>query len=521
MIFRQPKVVIYVTKQKIVMGLWHGSRYQSHRTYENQASGHVAFRQYIADHQYATIHLIVDVVEEEYQLEVLPHATGAARHEMRSRKLTQFRRNSLYKTAWFLGQKKAIRKEDSYVLLALTNTVALQQWLDVLQSEEALLVGITPLPIVSQDMLRSVKSASSKLLVCERLSAGLRLSYLEQSHLRISRLIPIEDVPLVDFYLAEIEKMRLYLLSQKTISDGSSLHVILSGLEVASDGVSAGLAQHGLECQVLNRQHDIRKHYLRQVDVEAHPELLHMQWLASGSKLENLAPVAITKNYRLHRLSKRLAVGMSLLIVTGLLTSGYLLYQGYVKNVQITPLLEQADALSKKQAFIVKSHPETPMQSRDLKNAVMIAEAVNQTPALPVTLMQTVSAALKNESAIVINRLRCLQSEHLHISGEESGEPVGSPKQADSGKWLKIGFVDAEIQPFTGDYPMALATVNRFANKLRAATSVASVKLLQIPVNVVSSSVLRGNTREQKLVPTSATFKLKIIFKSVEKEGRA
>lgn len=520
MLFHQPKIIIYVTKQTVLVGLWHGPHYQSHRTYENQASEHAAFRQYIAENQAATIHLIVDVIEEEYQSVQLPHVAGEAGREMLSRKLTQFSRNSLYKTAWLVRQEKATRKENYYVLSGLTNTTFLLPLIDILQSEGALLVGVTTLPMVRQHMARSAKIVSPKLLVCERLSAGLRLTYCEGGRLRMSRLIPMEAAPSVDFYLAEVEKMRLYLLSQKIISDDSRLQVSLSALGAASDGVVAGLIHRGLECHIINRQHDIRKHYLQQLDVEVHPELLHMQWLANGNELENLAPVNVTKAYRTQRLSKRLIASMSMLIVVGILASGYFLYQGHAKSHQVKPLLEQAAVLSKKQALITNNHLETPVNSRDVSSAIMIAESVNKAPTSPLPLMQAVSAALDGEPDVVINRLRWVLSKHLHIKDEEHNVLVGKPDSASESKRLEMGFVNAEIQPFEGDYPAALATVSRIAEKLRSDTGVMSVSILQKPVNIVSSSTLQGNTSEQELMPTSATFKLKVIFKLAKSGGK-
>lgn len=521
MMLRPPKIVLYVTNQAVVVSFWHGRYYQSYQVYKNQAAGHAAFQQAISQHKDTTIHVIVDIVEEEYQLTLLPHVAGA-RREMLTRKLTQFSRNSTYKIAWFMRQEETSRRENVYVLLALMNADCLKGWMDVLQSEKALLVGVTTLPMVSQAMMQLMKSVPPQLLVCERLSSGLRQSYLQDGHLRISRLTPMENVTsaqLVDFYQAEVEKMRLYLLSQKIISDEAALQIRLSAFEEVSDAVATGLEQRGLECHIADRQYEVMKHHLRQADVTKHPELLHMQWQANVGKSVNLAPVEMTKTYRHKQFVNRLKAGVAILLVISLLASAYFLKEAYKNNTFIQSRLEQTAALLNKQALKMKVHSEAASLRGNLKNTVMVAQRINHLPSSPLPLMEVVSAALAEEPSIVVNRMRWIQSEQLHIKGEENVESRVVTSQRDMPNWVQIGFVNAEIKSFSGDYPMALATAKRLVKKISMHASVMTVQLLQAPMSADSLSKVQGSTREQNLVPTSAEFKLKILFKAMERKG--
>jgi len=521
MMLRPPKIVLYVTNQAVVVSFWHGRYYQSCQVYKNQAAGHAAFHQTISEHKDTNIHVIVDIVEEECQLTLLPHVNGA-RREMLTRKLTQFSRNSVYKTAWFMHQEKTSRRENAYVLFALMNTDCLKGWMDILQSEQALLVGVTTLPMVSQGMVLSMKSVPPQLLVCERLSSGLRQSYLQDGHLRISRLTPMDSVlpaQLIDIYLAEIEKMRLYLLSQKIINDETALQIRLSAFQGVGNAVAKGLEQRGIECHIANRQNEMREHHLKQADVTRHPELLHMQWQANVSKSVNLAPVEMTKIYRHKRFVNRLNIGAAILMTMGLLASAHFFNEAYKSKRLMQPLLEQTAALLNKQAVVMKAHSEAEILSSGLKNIVEFAQTINHLPSSPLPVMQAVSADLAEEPSVVLNRMRWIQSEQLHIKGEENAVSMATTSQRDILNLMQIGFFNAEIKPFSGDYPMALATVNRLVNKIRMHSSVMSVQLLQAPVSVDSLSKLQGNTSEQNLVPASAKFKLKILLKPMERKG--
>lgn len=263
----------------------------------------------------------------------------------------------------------------------------------------------------------------------------------------------------------------------------------------------------------------MREHHLKQADVTRHPELLHMQWQANVSKSVNLAPVEMTKIYRHKRFVNRLNIGAAILMTMGLLASAHFFNEAYKSKRLMQPLLEQTAALLNKQAVVMKAHSEAEILSSGLKNIVEFAQTINHLPSSPLPVMQAVSADLAEEPSVVLNRMRWIQSEQLHIKGEENAVSMATTSQRDILNLMQIGFFNAEIKPFSGDYPMALATVNRLVNKIRMHSSVMSVQLLQAPVSVDSLSKLQGNTSEQNLVPASAKFKLKILLKPMERKG--
>ena len=84
----------------------------------------------------------------------------------------------------------------------------------------------------------------------------------------------------------------------------------------------------------------------------------------------------------------------------------------------------------------------------------------------------------------------------------------------DPTKLMQIGFVNAEIKGFTGDYRAALASVSRLVTQLRSNPLVEQVMILQEPVNVSSLANLQGSTTDEGTAErTPAIFKLKIVLK--------
>src|SRR5262249_59332731 len=77
-------------------------------------------------------HVMVDAVEEDYRFETLPHAYGADRVQMATRKLRQHYRNTPYMTAWRIGRDTGKRRDDRYLFSALTNPDLVTDWLEAI-----------------------------------------------------------------------------------------------------------------------------------------------------------------------------------------------------------------------------------------------------------------------------------------------------------------------------------------------------------------------------------------------------
>ena len=518
--YRQ-KIIVYVTNQMLMTSLWYGKQYQSHQTYQNEEAGHTAFRQYLSRHKKATIEVVVDAVEEEYQLEVLPHVTGSARREMLIRKLTQFSRNSVYKAAWFMHQETTARKEDAYVLLSLATPHFLHHWMAILQSEQALLAGVYALPMLSQLMVREIKIVPPQLLICERLSAGLRQTYLQDGRLRFSRLTPIDNLQtsqLVNCYVAEVEKIHLYLRSQRLINDAFMFQVMLSSIDAEHHAVMEKLEQQGFNCRIASRQDTLKKLDLKQSDVTLYPQLHYLQLLNEVGIKANLAPTEMTKDYRLKHLTNKMYMIAAVIAMIGLCISASLFVQGVNKNEQINHLTNLTNLLQKQHTLLISHLPASPIAGADMKTVVTTAQMLNEQS--PISMMQVISMALKDTPEVKISRIRWVQSNEENMLDEESralSEQANQTSGLDSAL-LQIGFVDAKVNQFDGDYQQTLAIANRLVTNLRLDNRVKKIEVMQMPVD--ATLVSQGSTSDQLAIkPASVVFKLKIIFSAAEKEG--
>lgn len=525
---RPTQLVLCATSQNLLAGLWRAGKLQGSQVFNNDEAGHAAFAGFLQQYPATPVYLIADAVEEDYRLESVPHTTGNAKRELVARKLNQFYRGLEYRTAHFINREQDKRKDDKYLFAALNNADFLQEWVKVIQALKAQLVGVYLLPMLSQVLVKQLKLMAPHILLCERLSSGLRQTYLHNGRLRMSRLVP--NVPtaanqLGYFYLVEIEKTQLYLISQRFISNETPLNLVLASIDGSTQNISQGISQEqGIECTDLNLSQIAKGMNLPANLIEQMPELLHMQLLASGHLVDNLAPEVLTKEYEFSKLKQAIKIAASVLGVVGLSAAAGVFNQGLNYQTAFKDAAQDTVLQQRRYDDAAKNFPVTTISAEDLKVAVELDKTIAIYPKSPRRVMQVVSAALEQVPEVQLDRLRWALNSDINIKDEDKliSLPT-SPSQAgsnsassvDSTKLKEIGFVTAEISGFTGDYRSALNSVHKFVEKLKSDSNVAAVEVLQEPVNVSSFVNLQGSTTDEQATQTQpALFKLKVILKA-------
>lgn len=526
------KIVICVTARQATVGRWRMGRLASCATYSNNTEGHEDFRHFLLRHPNVPIHLIVDVVEEDFRLESMPHTYGHARQEMVERKLNQLYRNSEYRTAHFVGREMDKRRDDRFLFIALTNSEIMAPWMEPIEILQAPLAGVYLLPTVSESLVRSLKLKSPDLLLMTRQSAGLRQTYFAHQHLRISRLTSLsgmDERQIARLYSSETEKTRLYLISLRMIARDSHLHV---ALPATTDNVDeAFMAQlestQGVSCEIITLNDVARRIGLDAELLKHHPDLLHMQVLARQGTRGNLAPAPQTRQYQVHKL--RLGINLaSTVCVAG---ASIIAAANIASEIGINHQIGEANSQTRQQERLYedvsRNFPKTPLPGNDLKVAVELAQKLGELDHTPQRLMEVVSEAISAQPEIQLNRLRWKFTEDANAKDGEGkelsapGNGVPPPPPSPSGLY-EIGFADGEISNFTGDYRVALESVSRLAEKLKQNKSVEQVVVLQQPVNTSSQASLQGSTLDQQTQQLpAAQFKLKVILRPEVSGGAA
>jgi len=461
-------------------------------------AGLSAFQDLLMQHAARPVRIILDSVDEDYRVEVLPHVNGSAREEMLSRKLKQVFRNTAFTGAWRQLRENEGRRDDRYLLAALTDSDWLKPWLAVIDNVRAPLEGITLLSIACQSLLKVLHIREAHALLAYRLGTGLRLSYYQNGLLRFSRLLAGETPTQGPGWAAEeISKTQLYLMGQRMLPREARLQVFLLD---ASGSLASALAplnaDPAFHARVLEPHTLARALRMPDTFLNSAPEIAPLAAIAGEALLLDLAPAVLTRSYSEYRWRRgihmtALAVGVAGIIFTGVQWLRTLDQNDEIQKIQIDQQRIEARYRDATRAF-----PLSSVSAEQLQVTIVLAQQLEKARATPAPSLIFLSRVLETQPNITLKKIRWQDAALATpaVPGERQIE------------------LDAELTPFDGNYRLAMARIENLMAQLRRTVGVAEVVLVRSPVNTDSSAAMTGNTRNGN-TPLQAAFALKLRYR--------
>ena len=471
------RLILLATPSKIGVLDWRPGRMHWLGEFADNANGLAAFRKVIGKHASLPVLLVVDTVDEDYRSEIMPHVQGRARDELLARKLKQVFRNARFTGAWLQKRETTGRRDDRYLLAALTDTDWLMPWLSVLHREHVPLSGITPLAQACQHMLGKLRIQEPHTLLACRLNSSLRLSYYHEGMLRFSRLIG-GDTPtqLPGNAADEIAKTQLYLTGQRILPREARLHVLLLDPSGQLDSAQAQLnADPAFSTRLIDLASLGRALRIPDDFLAATPEVAPLAAIAGEAIQLNLAPPELLQRHTEFRWRRSLHAAAGLIAMLGLgLTAAYWL-QAKDLSDQAQQRVQQYQQFKIRHQAIVDSFPTQTTAPEQLAQTVTLARQLDAPQPNTLGLLAALGQAMDASPDITLNTLEWVD-DALTSKGE-----------------IKVN-VDASLAPFDGNYRAAMQRIERFMSRLQAVPGVFEVSLRNSPVNIDSSSALSGKT---------------------------
>jgi len=471
------RLIMLASPHQIGVLDWRPGRMHWLGEYSASTSGRAAFRKMVIAHAHLPALLVVDTVDEDYRSEILPHVQGRARDELLARKLKQVFRNARFTGAWLQVREKTGRRDDRYLLAALTDTDWLQSWLSVLYRECVPLYGITTLAQACQAILGKLRIQEPHTLLACRLNTSLRLSYYHEGRLRFSRLIGGETPTQLPGNAAdEIAKTQLYLTGQRILPREARLHVLLLDPSGQLDSAQAPLnADPAFTARVIDLSGLGRALRIPAAFLAATPEVAPLAAIAGETLQLNLAPPELLQRHVEFRWRRGLHLAAGFVALLGLtITGAYWLETQHLKD-QADQLAQQHQRISKQHQALVDAFPVQTAAPEQLAQSVLLARQLLTVQTDPQMLLIALAQAMDGAPDIALDKV----------------EWEADPLVAQTGVEVRI---DASLGTFDGNYRAAMERIERFMNRLQTVPGISGVRLRNSPVNADSSSTLAGKT---------------------------
>jgi len=188
-------------------------------SYENNQEGLEEFEQYLEKMVKLPIQLLLDVVDEDFFHESIPHVSAKDRKAIVKRKAERvLHKQHEYYFYQLQGRDKEGRRNDNILLSGLTNHTFLQTILYILHKHEIPIVGIWSLPIISLKLIKLLQLKQDYLLIVSRQSEdNLRLTFINKKRFFMSRMVTLHGHDIFELIVSEINQTIKYLTNKRFV----------------------------------------------------------------------------------------------------------------------------------------------------------------------------------------------------------------------------------------------------------------------------------------------------------------
>jgi hypothetical protein len=488
---------LFLTNAQLIAFQLEKGQLIEHARFTLDDEGAAAFAGFLDSWKETVFSLLVDVVEEDFQLESIPHLGRSDRNALLARRLDQNYRTTPYRRASVQKVAKS-GEQDKVLMSALTLVAPIDAIVNVLLDKKIVLQGVYSAALLAGEMMhKSGLDLKHYLLVFFTPGGGMRQSYLAADGLKFSRVssLPegesLQDAErLAEVIVVEALRARQYLSTLRLLGRDDKLQLAVLVPSGCLPAISQRLASSGEAAQFVLSDVPLdllaQKLRLPKADsllhilcswLERHPpanhygqgrHLIHFTWQKRGILLRwcSLACMFLAFAWS----------GKAVLEAGEMQAS---INQSLKKTGQIDERLRRFNQLLK------QSKASDPAA---MKGAVELYTKEFLTWPDMEAHAQQVSHVLLDFPELVLDELRWQ-------SGRAPTDPSAGAEVDASAPAAKPVVLELKgrVEPFELHYRQALASVERLSLRLSSLPGV-KVQAMTLPINTSSKSAVEGKS---------------------------
>ena len=525
------KQLFYLANNQLTAHLWQGSRLSEGRIFQNDESGWKSLANHLIKNHDTPIFLLMDLVEEDFQRDTIPHVFGRTRKNLIERRLQQLYRDTPFRHASTQGREKTGRKDDRMLFNALTNAPLIKPWIDTILAQQVPIAGIYSTALLSAELFKKFKLSKESTLFITHQSAGLRQNFFQDGYLRFSRLTKLysenpNDV--AEVTRIEVEKTRLFLSNARQLQRGEPLQIVaLDNLSTLQCLQNLNLSTNTADYQFLTPlDASAQLGFKAPADIQ-HMDALFLYFLGKNSVNTHFALQEQGGAYNLWK-SRLLLYLLSAAIVAGcLFWSGASFFEAIESKRLLNQINSETQLNENRYQRVIESMPKTDVKSHNMKAAVDLHDTLLKNRSTPNELFDIISQVLNLFPQLKLNELvweispkkelidtSDMSPTQLQAQVQSQVAPIDSPTPPATLIGLptrpaELVTIKGEVNPFNDNYRTALESVHAFVVELKKNSKI-QVNIVHRPLDLRPSVPIRGEAggaTEEK-----ADFELQILW---------
>lgn len=533
-----PRLFLYLTNTRMVAIAAQGKRIAARREFAVSGVGVTEFEHYLEALEAMPVHLFIDIADEDFRLDTVPHVSARDRAAVLARKLQQIFRNTPYRYAQLQGREAEGRRDDRVIYTAVTNPEVLRPWLEVIDRLRRPLDGIYSAAVFSVALLEELDlDLPHALLVTFTPGDAMRQTYFKNNEIKFSRLTPVdlEEGQTLGTFVAE-ETMRTwqYLDSLRHFTPDDRLEVCL--LVHASD---RGIVEPELRdfAQMQYRVLDMEQAAMRLGLKPAPPDSTDEEVMVHCFLLKPVANHFASPELRRHAIVRRARIGLrqaaSVILAAGLAWGGFQVFQSRQSVEADRKVERQLAELAAEHDAIVRSTPSLGVGGSTMRDTVSFYNgSIRAFPTLP-DFIAPLSQVLAAHPGVRLTQLSWMATDDAKASppiqsiAPRLAPPVKTstradvapppPQAADSGTnppfaggRYEVALLEATLRRPSDDFRGAIEEAQRLADEISRLPRTRA-EVVESPLDVRSSLQLQGRHEPGQEAQMEARFVLRVV----------
>ncbi len=515
---------LFISAYKVAVYHWHKGKIASSYLFDIDEEGKQNLERYLSQTTNSPFYILVDVFEEEYRRETIPHVFGADRQALLNRKQDRLFRDTPYIYDELQGREEEGRRDDNILLTAITNPGLVRAWVEILDAHRTPVAGIYSIPLLAHSLLKLRSEAKDHtLLVSLQSISGLRQTFIQNGELRISRLVQMPrygTTPYAAYIAEEVEKIQRYLNSLRLIPENEPLSICFLLAGELRDELEEYYSDSELVKYHIIDINELAKDAGLEISTTApFSDQLFVSHLLKRTPANQYGAASERRYFSMRRMRYSMLAASMLLMTVGVLWSGYNSFTGLSYKQQSIAAELRKQFYSARYTMARERLPDTPVEPEDLQRAVEISNSMKQYKTWPLEAVKVISKGLDNFPVVRLKSLSWVTSidPNVELGGKVQSNPARQNKIGfsnvsftDTGYlFYQIALIEGYLDPFDGNFRQAITTINNYAEVLRKEDSVHDVSIITLPLDVSSSTNLQGNTKAQA---KTANFSLRVVI---------
>lgn len=519
--------IFYYSGYRLTVFHWVNGKYMDSYAFNPVEEGFAEFSAYLQSAENTPIRLLVDVIEEDFKKEKIPHVSSKDQKAILKRIIERQYRNSVeFYHSVITGRDTTGRRDDNVFYSVLTNPKMLDPWLDLINQADVPISGIWSLPLLSHELIEKLEIKDANvLLVSQQVPSNLRQSFFKNGKFQISRsaVVNLEEIPLGQYIREEVEQTTRFLSNQRYIGfdERLTVHIVsdnrdINGIqEYCEDTPLRSFHYIGLrDVQEKLGTEDLKKHYCNGV----YAYLCKKKLLPIG----HYGPASLFAKYYRYVASKALIASSILMLVASTLVMLSFVSDAKIMKEETKLLQEYTQVIESNYVReLQKLEPKLKL-ANSMKSAVMLADNVLKARVIsPQKFMVDVSNILTlagmQDTRITNIEWKSTQNNDFKVQGVRNIEPIyyGTDQEIKHMSVIR-GFINLGQAGLKQTVDKANSIIQAFKkNKL-----VEQVEVVRMPLDVRPDSTIENDqgasVYKSSEMSNRGQFEIKVLMRGGE-----